>query len=59
METLPTLMTEEAGSHWALIGAIPGRKIGRRWVFSRIALTEYLCCRGENLAPATRAAAET
>ena len=36
METLPKLMTvQEACSHLARIGAIPGRKIGRRWVFSQ------------------------
>jgi hypothetical protein len=52
METLPKLMTEDR-SHSARTGAIPGRKIGRRWVFSGTALPEYLRCRSENLAPAT------
>jgi hypothetical protein len=53
METLPKLMAEEACSYLARIDAIPGRKVGRRWVFSPQVADGYVRCRCENLAPAT------
>jgi excisionase family DNA binding protein len=46
-------ISEDALMNLARAGKVPACKIGRRWVFMRSLLMEYVRCRCENLDPAT------
>jgi putative molybdopterin biosynthesis protein len=46
-------ISEDTLINLARAGKVPACKIGRRWVFMRSLLMEYVRCRGENLDPAT------